>query len=209
MQLTTLGDWKFDALRGRFLVWVSNPHNQFPVRFYYIIHYPERKDLQMNSHGFIQRITFSPTLLKLYLLAIDNTSPEELADVTLSWIMGFAADAFLTFLQGGIHPPVNRCAAERRGMKHTKPSRCPWRLTSVTLTSSAGRPFSSTAVSPTSCAIHFPSVPTSDVKEYAQQGRLSLSSKRCSSIPHIAHPGLPGPWTSFHNLGRPQWQLAR
>ena len=52
----------------------------------------------MGIHGLIHHITHSPTLLKYDLLAIDNTSPKELANVALSRVMGLATDSFLTFL---------------------------------------------------------------------------------------------------------------
>jgi len=52
----------------------------------------------MGDHSFIQCITYSPALLQLYLFAVDKTSPEELADIALSWIMSLTADAFLAFL---------------------------------------------------------------------------------------------------------------
>ena len=53
----------------------------------------------MRNRSLIQCVTLSSTLFMLHLLVIDNTSPEEFADITLSWIMGVAIDAFLAFLR--------------------------------------------------------------------------------------------------------------
>ena len=59
----------------------------------------------MGVHGLIRHIAHSSTLKSN--LAIDNTSPKELADVTLSRVMNLTTDAFLMFLWGSVRYPVS------------------------------------------------------------------------------------------------------
>ena len=57
----------------------------------------------MGTRRLVHRITLSPTLHESGLLAVDNTSAKELADVALAWVMSLAANALLTFLWGEIY----------------------------------------------------------------------------------------------------------
>ena len=82
------------VLAGSVQIFPQARREQNPVPFQ-VGEYPS---LQMGIHGLIHHITHSPTLLKYDLLAIDNTSPKELANVALSRVMGLATDSFLTFL---------------------------------------------------------------------------------------------------------------
>jgi len=51
----------------------------------------------MRIPGFTRCVALSSILLGSGPLAVDNASPKVLADITLSWVVGLATDASLTF----------------------------------------------------------------------------------------------------------------